>query len=182
MTARLAELFLAPAPVRRAPAPPPGLVGVLAASADLAAVAGGVAAGLRGRATVVCSFRPPAPRLATPAARTLARRLRDQGLDAVAAGALCHVCLDEDSERVMWRAAAVAPTVVALPEREARLDALLSQADLLLLAAPSGVYAELALASLEALGPPAARLDPPSGWLGRRAASLGLFRLSLELA
>lgn len=182
MTARLAELFLAPAPARRAPAPPPGLVGVLAAPADVAAVGGGVAAGLRGRAAVVCSALPPAPRLATPAARALARRLRDQGLEAVAAGALCHVHLDEDPERVMWRATAVAPTVVALPERDVHIDALLAQVDLLLLAAPPGVYADLALASLAALGPPAARLDPPSGWVARRVAALGLARLSPEPA
>ncbi len=82
----------------------------------------------------------------------------------------------------MWRAAAVAPTVVAVPEREARLDAMLAQADLLLLAAPSGAYADLALASLAALGPPATRLDPPTGWLARRVAALGLARLSLEPA
>lgn len=178
MNARWAELFIAPAPVRRASAPPPGLVGVLAAPVDLAAIAGGVAAGLRGHAAVVCSPQPPAPRLATPAARALARRLRGQDLEAVAAGTLCHADLGEDPLRVMWRAAAVAPTVVALPGRDVDADELLAQADLLLLAAPPGAYADLALASLATLGPPVALIPAPTGLLARRAAALGLTRIT----
>lgn len=189
---RAGALFLAPAPsvVPAAAATPPvaDLAGVLAAAPDLDAVAGGVAAALRRRAgartAIVCSPGPPRPgRPSTPAATALARRLAARELAAVAAGALCRIALPEDPEagaREAWRviaAAAGAPVVLALARRGDGFEALLAQADRLLLGARAGddpAYTELALASLAGLGPPAALISVPHGFLARRAAALGV--------
>lgn len=201
LLARAASVFLAPAPAARetpaVPAAPPSLVGLYVAATDAAAVVGGVAADLRRRhrtrVAVVCAAGPaPTPGLASRAARGLAGRLADHDLEAVAVGAICRLTLPDDPEsapRMVWRAVAVAagaPVVIVPPLRDAAFDALLSEADALLVAVPhgaSGVYGELTLASLAALGPPAALVQVPIGFLARRRAALGLSRLgALEIA
>lgn len=195
LLARAGAWFVAPAaaaPARPAVASPPAdLVGVLARAADLCAVSGGVAGELRRRqrvrAALVCQAGPARPGPATPAARGLARRLADRGVEAVAHGALCRVALPSDPDegvRAVWRAAmAVAghPCVVALPARSDAYDALLADADQLLLAAAADTdpaLTELALASLAAIGPPAGVVVPPVAFLARRLAGLGLARLA----
>lgn len=200
LLARATSVFLAPAPATReapaAPAPPPSLVGLCVAAADAAVVAGGVAADLRrrhrARVAVICApgSAPAGP--ATRAARGLVRRFSEHELEAVAAGPTCRLTLPDDHEatpRVVWRAVAIAagaPVVVVPPVRDAGFDALLAQADALLAAVPvdvSSVYAELTLASLAALGPPAALVRVPTGFVARRRAALGLARLTaLEVA
>jgi hypothetical protein len=122
--------------------------------------------------------------LALPAAARLARRLAARGIAASAAGALCHVVLPpapDAAVREAWRvmaAAADAPVVVTVTTRTDELDAFLAQADRLYLATDAeDAYAELALASLAALGPPAVHLRPPTGLVARRAAALGLVAL-----
>lgn len=189
LIARAGALFVAPAPAAAAPraatGPPADLVGVLAPAADLAAVAGAVAADLRrrhrARTALVCTPGDPGPpRTATIAARSLAARLTERDLPASPIGGLVRVGLGEDPQRDAWRAitaAAGCPAVVAATSRTPALDALLAQADRLLLALPDAgdsTYAELALATLAAVGPPTARIDPPSGVLTRRLAALGL--------
>ena len=186
--ARAGAFFLAPprpATITGVAAPAAGLVAVLATPRDLPAVAGGVAADLRrqhgARTALVCGEAPPRPFPGTPAARRLARRLAGRDLVAVACGALCHVAVAD--ARDAWRAitgAADVPVVVALPSRDAGWDALLADADRRLLAVPAGsdeALAELALASLAALGP-AARVSAPLGPLARRRAALGLRRVA----
>jgi len=200
LLARARAVFLAPpsitvVPPRRAAVAPPDLVAVLAAPRDLAAVAGGVAGGLRrrhrARAALVCAPGVAAATggPATRAARTLCSRLAARELVASAAGPLCRVVLPDSPEEAVrdaWRAIAAAagyPAVVALPAREAAHDALLVHADLLLLAAGAdadATYAELALASLAALGPPAGLTRPPAGVLSRRLAALGLTTVTFE--
>ncbi|HVL94241.1 MAG TPA: hypothetical protein VM266_00125 [Solirubrobacteraceae bacterium] len=198
LLARTSAFFLAPAaPAADAVEPQvatPRLdcVGVLAAADDLRAVAGAVAADLRRRArartAVVCiagaAAGPPAPAL--PAATALARRLGRRELPARAAGALAVVGLPEDARaaaQLAWRVigAASAPVVVAAAGRDPELDPLLAQMDGLRVAAPASAdraLAELALASLAALGPPAVAVAPPAGTLARRLAALGLVAAS----
>ncbi len=195
LLARAGSLFLAPAtpaaPTASVAPPVADLVVVLAAPRDLAAVAGAVAAGLRrpcgARTAVVC--RPGEPWPACPAgmaATALARRLAARDIAATAAGSLCRVALAEDPEASVpeaWRltaAAAGSPVVVALAGRHPGFDGLLAQADRLLLATATGDDPDctaLALASLAALGPPAALVTAPSGPMARRAAALGLLGL-----
>jgi hypothetical protein len=192
---RLAGLFLAPA--QRAPAPAPvvaRLTAVLAPAPDLAPTAGAVAATLRRAAAsrtalvLVLAAAPPPPRVATPAAAGLARRLAARDLRATAAGVLCQVELSPDpatAARDVWRIAGAAdvPMVLALPARLDGFDDLLSRFDRLVLALPPGTddaLADLALASLAGLGPPATRTEPPAGLLTRRVATLGLAAIRLE--
>jgi hypothetical protein len=189
--ARAGALFLSPraAAPRAAALPRADLVGVLAAPRDLPAVAGAIAAELRqrqrGRAALVCRPGPLLPAPAVPAAHALARRLSARDLPAVAAGALCQVTLGDgaDAPREAWRAIAAAaghPAVVAAPGRDAEWDALLAEADQLVLAPPPdapAAYVEAARASLAALGPPVELVAPPAGVVARRAAALGLLRL-----
>lgn len=193
LLARAGAMFVAPASAA-APRPavaarPPDLIGVLAGPADLAVVAGGVTAAARARhgtrtALVVLPAELVIPRCGTRAARGLAQRLVDRDVPAVAAGSVCHAGLPPDAaEHDAWRAIAAAaglPAVLALPARTEALDPLLAQADELLLAPATGAQAELialALASLAALGPPAALVPAPSGLIGRRTAAYGLRRL-----
>ncbi len=78
---------------------------------------------------------------------------------------------------MLWHAIAAAPgvpVVIGLSGRDDAADALLAQADELLLAVTDPVVAGLGLASLSALGPPAALLAPPAGFAARRLAALGL--------
>ncbi len=198
LLARAGSLFLAPAapvaPAAMVAPPVADLAGVLAAPADLACVAGGVAAALRrrpgARAAIVCApGPPPAGRPASPAATALARRLSGRELNAVAGGTLCRVALPENAEagvREAWRvvaAAAGAPVVIALARRCDGFDALLAQVDRLLLGtrpADDCAYTGLALEALAALGPPAALVTVPAGLLARRAAALGLAALELD--
>ncbi len=187
LLARAGALLLAPPPsaTRSATLAPADLVGVLAAPPDLAAVAGGIAADLRhrqrARTALVCRSGPLSAGPAAPAARGLARRLRERDLAAGAAGTLCQVALSDAHEA--WRAiapAAGSPVVIAFTARTAAVDELLAGADHLYLAPPDladPVYVEAALASLAALGPPADVVVPPPGLVARRAAALGLLRL-----
>jgi hypothetical protein len=193
---RLAALFLAPPQDAGGPAReerpaalprPAQLVAVLAPAPVLAAAAGGVACGLRreagARTAVVC--RPGAAvrgATAAPAARRVARRLVDRGVEAAASGLLCHVALEDDpvdATRRLWRVAGAVdvPVVLALPGRLDGYDGVLAQLDRLVLATPPGAEATvttLALASLERLGPPVVSLGVPAGLIARRAAALGL--------
>jgi hypothetical protein len=191
LLARAGGLFLQPeAPsvplTAAAPPRPASTAAVLAATSDLAAAAGGVAARLRAgakaRTAVVCRPGAPSiPRPATPSATRLARRLAARDLEAVAAGTLVRVALPPDpadAVRAAWRliAAVEVPVVLALPGRLDGFDVLLAQLDELHLAAPAAAddaLAELALASLAALGPPVHRLHPPATALARHRASLG---------
>jgi hypothetical protein len=195
LLARAGSLFFAPAqaPVARPreDAPPPDLVGVLAAASDLPWVAGAVAADLRRRhrsraALVLLTGGAPLRGPATRAARAVAARLADRGLDATAAGGVCRVGLPaagEEAVRDAWRAITASaghPVVVALRGRGEEADALLAEADLLVLAPPRSAQpevAELALASLAALTPPAVLLRPPAGALARRFTRLSLAAL-----
>jgi hypothetical protein len=189
---RAGALFLAPqaAPVPReatAQVPAIATAAVLAAPADLDAVAGAVAARLRtiakARTAVVC--RPgwtAVRRPATPPATRLARRLAERQVEAAPAGVLCRAALPEDpgeAVRAVWRliGAVDVPLVVALPGRLDGFDPLLAELDHLFLAAPvggDGAISDLALASLEALGPPVRRVQPAESVLARRHAALGL--------
>ena len=193
LLARLAALFVepaAPAAIPPSPPPAPDLTVLLAAGEDLAASAGGVAEGLRraarARAAVVLSPSRAMPRIATPGAAALARRLGARDVAAVAADALCHVELpDVGAPAVVRRVAAAVdvPLLVALPARDEGLDGLLATADRLLLALPastSGDLAEVALASLAALGPPVMRVAPPAGFIARRLAAAGLKAVPLD--
>jgi hypothetical protein len=190
---RLVDLFLEPAPPAAAPHPAPAaprLTGVLAPATDLAATAGAVAAaarrGARARTAVVLRPGATAPQAATPAAAGLARRLAGRDVAATAAGTLCVVALPPDPAQataLVWRVAAAVdvPLVFALPGRVDGFDGLLAQMDRLVLAPPPGTaddLADLALMSLAALGPPAARITPPTGFLTTRAAALGLIALT----
>ncbi len=195
LLARAGSLFLAPAKPGTASAaeaaPLADLVVLLAAPRDLAAVAGAVAAGLRrpcgARTAIVCRPGEPWPaRPARMAATALARRLAARDIAATAAGSLCRVALSEDPEagvREAWRltaAAAGTPVVVALAGRDAAFDGLLAEADRLLLTTVGDDDPDctaLALASLAALGPPAALVAAPTGPVARRAAALGLLSL-----
>jgi hypothetical protein len=198
LLARAGSLFLAPAPTAataRPPAAPADLVGVLAPSRDLAVVAGGVAADLRRRhrakAVLVCASgsAPAARLLAGRAARALASRLAARELPAVAAGGTCRMTLPDDPDAAVqtaWRAVTAAggvPAVVALAERTDAADGLLAQVDLLLLATRADTepaYAQLALASLAALGPPADAVRVPTGLLARRSMAIGAAALRVE--
>jgi hypothetical protein len=189
LLARAGALFLAPAPapVRPAVLPAADLVGVLAVAPSLDAVAGAVAAGLhrrhRVRTALVCRPGPVTARPASPAARALARRLAARDVPAVAAGVLCWVALQDDDVAGAWRAiggAAGVPAVIALPARSEAWDALLADADQLVLATTPDAdpaYGELALASLARLGPPCARVTAPTGFAARRLGAAGLSRL-----
>ncbi len=194
LLSRAGALFVAPAaaPARTSVvAPPPaGIAGVLASAEVLPAVAGGVAAALRSahRARTALVLRPgdpPAPQPAFPAARALARRLAARELPAEPAGALVRVALPADPDagvREAWRAITAAgsvPTIIALAARSDGYDALLAQTDALYVAT-SADLTDLALASLAVLGPPASRLAPPTSFIARRCATLGLTRLDLR--
>ena len=171
---------------RVATGPPADLVGVLAPAADLAAVAGGVAADLRrrhrARTALVCTPGDARPAAPGDARRSRARRAAAGARPAGVAAGGARAASASARTRSARRGARsppprACPAVVALTARTPALDALLAQADRLLLALAAGgdsAYAELALASLAALGPPTARIDPPSGFLARRLAALGL--------
>jgi hypothetical protein len=183
LLARAEALFVAPA--RAVLPPPPDLVGVIAGAADLQVAAGGVAADLRARhrarTALVCCHDSAHARPATHAARVLARRLGARDLHTAAAGALCHAAGPDprDHRRAITGAAGV-PAVVALAGRDERLDELLCEADLLVLAVrpdAEPAYTELARASLAALGPPCELVHVPLGFAARRTAALGLTRL-----
>lgn len=190
--ARAGALFVAPpAAAPRTGVPPADLVGVLAPARELAAVAGGVAAELRhrhrARAALVCrpGALPAAP--AGRAARVLARRLAERDLPVAAAGALCHAAVADAPRDALRALMAVAPhpAVVALTARDPAWDAVLAEADALLLAPAAGsdpAYVELALTSLAALGPPVGLVAAPRGAIARRAAALGLVRVRSEAA
>lgn len=186
MLSRAGALFLAPAAAspRPAAAPPrpPGVIGVLASPGDLLAVAGAVAADLRHAhrsRTALVLLLPADIGAARPsfrASRALARRLAGRDVDAQPAGATVRVGLDGEARA--WRAisASAAPAVIGLSARSDPYDALLAQTDELLVAADPAI-ADLALASLAALGPPAALITPPAGVAARHLAALGLARL-----
>lgn len=195
LLSRAGALFVAPATAatEATPAVAPSraeLVGVLAPAEVLMAVAGGVAGALRHArraraALLLVSGDVPEPGPSLPAARALARRLVARELAATAAGTVARVALPADAEaaaRVAWQAvaaAAGAPAVIALAGRSDGYDALLAHADELVLAAPGddAALAELALASLSALGPAPRLVAPPAGVFGRRLAALGFARL-----
>jgi hypothetical protein len=200
MLARAGAFFLAPATVATpvpvpAPAPTPSRAAVLAAGPELLPAAGAVAGALRSRnrasAAVVCV---PTPRrsgaFALPAATAVARRLGRRDLECTAIGSLCLVHLPEDPAAFAvhaWRvlAAADVPAVLAIPRREAVHDELLSSVDLIAIGvAPDAdpVLADVAVASLERLGPPVARVALPRGVFARRAAASGLLRAPLPAA
>ena len=194
LLARAGAFFVAPAetarraaPVVAPPAPAPACAAVLASPADALGAAGAVAAALRARnhagAAVVCSdvaAAPGAPPL--PAASALARRLRQRELECSAAGRLCRVRFSGEAHELVrqtWRlrAAVDVPLVIAITRREAVHDELLAAMDLLVLAPAADAdtaLAELALASLQALGPPVARIDVPRSAVARAAAAAGL--------
>src|SRR4051794_27306080 len=100
--ARLAALFLEPAEPRPLPASARAsqLTAVLAPAPDLLATAGGIAVAARraanARTAIVVHAAPLVARVATPGAAGLARRMSGRGVDAAAAGALCHVELPVD--------------------------------------------------------------------------------------
>jgi hypothetical protein len=120
---------------------------------------------------------------AVPDARRLVQALAAHGVEAEASGRLARAVLPDEPEAVLAtgaRAAAVAaaPTVLALAgPRDAVLDRLLAAQDLVVVARPSGAegrLAELALASLSALGVPAVVCAPAAGARGRMLAATGV--------
>jgi hypothetical protein len=142
----------------------------------------------RTRTAVVCGpvlARLAGPRL--PAAARLARRLAGREFAATAAGALCRVELAPeagDAARATWQvvAAVDVPVVLALPGRLDGYDDVLAQADQLVLAlAPDAdpALADLAAASLAALGPPLLRVPPPPTLAARASAARGLNAMPL---
>lgn len=194
LLARAAGFFVAPAkPATFAPPRPRAAVaGVLADEAVLMIAAGSVAAALRrdvrAATALICAWRghdePPLPAPA-PRARSAARvasKLARRGLAARACGAMCVVELPADAEAATAAfsdaaAAAEAPVVLTLARRDPAMDALLAEADRLVLALAEDAdpaLAELAVAALGALGPPTERITLPSGLLARQAARLGL--------
>ena len=197
LLSRAGALFVTPAAPARAESaavepPPADLMGVLAPAAVLPAVAGGVAAALRHahRARTALVLRPGddvVPRPALPAARALAKRLAARDVRAEAAGAVVRVALSADPDagvREAWRAitgAGGVPAVIALAARSDGYDALLAQADALLLAAPPATTRRWPT-SPSPRSPPSARrprlVTPPSGSAARRLAALGLTRLA----
>jgi hypothetical protein len=174
----------------RSDAPPPAL-GVVAAP-GLAAPAGAAVAlaaarVARAQAALACVWAPaqaqalPGSRSpALPAARRLAAALAARGHETLAAGRLALVRLAGDepaaaAEAVRALAAAgPAAAVLAVGGRSEALDAVLAGQDALLLWPPADApeaLAPLALASLRALGPPAAAVPAR---LGARARALAL--------
>lgn len=157
-------------------APAPALVVVLAAGG--CAAAAGAAIGLAladahdAGTAVVCSWAPdddvpeadpgtaPAPVLATPAARRLARGLQGRELAAVARGRLVALRLPAgaaDAARAAGRAAAVGSPVVLVVAgpRPPAFDALVGEAGRVVVATPPGApeaLVELALADAARAG------------------------------
>lgn len=194
LLARAGSVFLAPAaPAPRVAAPAPGIVAVLAGGRDLPVVAAGAAAALRrrhrARAALVLAPGPaPARRPANRAAADLAQRLAARDLDAVAAGRACTVALSVEPDALVrdaWRAigaAAGSPVVVAVAERSEAVDALLREADLIVVGVPAGAdpaYVELALQTLAPLSA-VARMELPRGAVARRLAAAGLAPLDWQ--
>ena len=196
LLAKAGSVFLAPAaptPAPRVAATPPGLVAVLAGERDLPVAAAGVVSALRrrhrARATLVAAPGPLPPRRpASRPAAELAQRLAARDLEVVAAGRSCTVALPADPDALVrdaWRAitaAAGVPAVVAVAERSEAIDALLREADLIVLGVPAAadpVYVELALQTLAPLAT-VARVDVPAGLVGRRLVSAGLAPLEWQ--
>jgi hypothetical protein len=195
LLAKAGAFFLAPpaAPAMEpmVMAPAVSCAGVIAATSDLAAAAGAVAASLRrgARTAMVCADRPsrPAPLPATPAARAFARTLAGRDIAATANGTICHVAPPAEPlefVRQAWRLLAFSevPVVVAISRRDEVHDELLAALDLLVFAPPPGADAaltDLAVASLEQLGPPVTGITAPRGAILRRLAAAGLSRTGL---
>jgi hypothetical protein len=135
-------------------------------------------AGADGRRGAPADAEPPPDRIALPAARRLAARLRSRGLDAVAAGRLAVVHLPADGAAATAGAydaiaAARVPAAVALagPRCDAT-DRLLLAADAVsIVAAGDSAIAELATASLPVA---AERIAVRPGPLARALAQTGL--------
>jgi hypothetical protein len=182
----LRDLLIAPrppddaapaAPARRraraAPTAAAPSLGVLAPARELAAVAlaAGVAIAHGWSAAVVCvstSLLAPSPQApARRGAARLAASLTARGLDAHARGRLAIARLPDDADELASAAARALvaagahPTVLAVAQRDARMDELLSQRDAILVAhgpTTEPTLAELALAGATELAPSAAAL------------------------
>jgi hypothetical protein len=121
--------------------------------------------------------------IAAPAARKLAERLAGEGLALHLRGRLVWATLPDEPVQAAaaWQrvaACAPAPTVLAaVGPRTPELDRMLAEHDLVLLVEPAAadpVLLELAVASLEELGPSAAVVNPV-GLLTRLGALAGLW-------
>jgi hypothetical protein len=180
---RAASAFIAPAP----PTPEPVAARfapravVLGGERDAVPVAAALAGGLRERAaaSVLVTWpvaEPPRPALGTPGASRLVAGLQLRGLEAVARGRLAWLALGEAELSLARRALAApdVPVVIAITgPRSAASDALLAEADQVLLVLPDDAdprLAELAGASLDSptvrgpLTAPGARAAALAGW------------------
>jgi hypothetical protein len=174
----------APARVAAAPVPPAARVVVLAAPADAAAVAAGVALALRAPSGLVALWRAehePARGAATRAAATLAARLATRDLPAVARGRLAWLALPGEAGAAavaVRRASAVVdgPLVTALAgARPPALDELVAEHDVVVVAAdPATALARAALAALAVRGLEAIACAPPRRGLARWMALAGI--------
>jgi hypothetical protein len=177
---RLRALFLVPATRPAAAVPAPPSVGLLCRPGDALATGAALALSLARVAglgpPLLCLWRAEPARPAWtapvgPEARRVVAATSAHGLDAEGGGRLVRLSLPEDSRDAAvaaHRAAVVAPgpVVHALAgARDEAVDGLLAVQDGLVLVAPAGddPVAELAQASLAALGPPVCSCRPVRG-------------------
>jgi len=185
MLERAASAFIAPAPPAPEPVAAPARFApralVLGSERDAVPVAAALAGGLRERAAAAVLVtwpvaEPPRPALGTPGASRLAAGLQLRGLEAVARGRLAWLALGEADLGLARRALAVGdvPVVIAVTgPRSAASDALLAEADHVLLVLADDAdprLAELARASLDSpivrgpLTAPGTRAAALAGW------------------
>lgn len=170
----------------RAIARPPS-VAVLAAPAEAPALAASLALRLAGGVGVVAIWTgaaepgPRAARAAIPAARRLATALVARELAAAASGRLVTVALPAGgaaAASALARVEAVladgCAVLAAAGPRDAALDGVLVERDLVLVHAGEDALAQLTLARLREQGARAERLDAAPGALARVLARAGL--------
>jgi hypothetical protein len=119
-------------------------------------------------------------RVVTPAARGVAGRLQAQGLPAIARGRVVDVLLGPDhpgAVLVQAQTAAGVPAVLVLttPRDDATDAALVAQDAIVIVGGGDGPLTELALASLQRLGPPVAVCSTSDSPLVRLLAGSALF-------
>jgi len=195
--ARLLDLFLAPAAEAPAPTahaavaylPRMTLVSSAAEARVLApalVLALARSCGARAGLAAVWGAAAPGGGLALPAARRLAKRLTARGLEAVALGGVAWVALPSDPAEARALAAhaaagaeaADAPSLIVLAgPRSQVLDPVVSESDLVVVAAPADAppsLVALAEQSLAAGGARTASCTPPHRPLARALAAAGL--------